>query len=66
MVNGVQTEKETTHSAVVRKIPISNGKLLKEFVELERKLIGANPLFVSEIDSDIFKRLGGQSAFFRT
>ena len=64
MVNGVQTEEETTHSAVVRKIPISNRKLLKEFVELERKLIGANPLFVSEIDSDIFKRLAGQSAFF--
>ena len=64
MGNGIQTAENSAHSAVVRKVPISNGKLLKEFVGLERKLIGANPLFVSEIDSDILKRLGGKSAFF--
>jgi len=64
MGNGIQTAGNTAHSAVVRKVPISNRALLKEFVGLERKFIGANPLFVSEIDSDIVKRLGGQSAFF--
>ena len=64
MVNGKQETEETTQNAIVRKVPISNSKMIKEFVELERKLIGENPLFVSEIDSDIFKRLRGQSAFF--
>lgn len=64
MINGVQTEQETNPKTVVRNVPVSNEKLLKEFVQLERRLIGTNPCFVSEIDSNIMKRLGGRSAFF--
>lgn len=64
MINGVQTEQEISPKTVVRNVPVSNEKLLKEFVELERRLIGTNPCFVSEIDSNIMKRLGGRSAFF--
>jgi GNAT superfamily N-acetyltransferase len=64
MANGIQDTEETTGNAIVREVPISNSKMIKEFVVLERKLIGANPLFVSEIDSDNYKRLKGQSAFF--
>jgi GNAT superfamily N-acetyltransferase len=61
---GKQVADETTGKAIVCEVPISNNKMLKEFVGLERKLIGANPLFVSEIDTENFKRLKGHSAFF--
>ena len=64
MDNVNQANEQDTAGAVVRQVLTSDSKSLKEFVQLERKLVGSNPLFVSEIDSDIFKRLGGQSAFF--
>jgi GNAT superfamily N-acetyltransferase len=36
----------------------------KRFVALERDLVGGDPLYVSEIDADIEKRLAGSSAFW--
>ena len=44
MVNGLQAKEKTTHKAVVRNVPISSKKMLKEFVELERKGLGKNKL----------------------
>lgn len=52
------------NSSRVREISFSDTAALKGFVELERKLVGSNPLFVSDIDSDVIKRLSGKSAFF--
>jgi GNAT superfamily N-acetyltransferase len=49
----------------VRKLSPSESRALKSFVELERKLVGSNPLFVSELDHDVIKRLSGKSAFTR-
>jgi hypothetical protein len=48
----------------VREISPFDREALKGFVELERKLVGLNPLFVSDFDSDVIKRLSGKSAFF--
>jgi len=48
----------------VREISSSDTAALKGFVELERKLVGSNPLFVSDLDRDVIKRLSGKSAFF--
>lgn len=50
---------------VVRKLSPSDSRALKGFVELERKLVGSNPFFVSELDRDLIKRLSGKSAFYR-
>ncbi len=62
---GISIEKtKKTENTIVCKVPISDNKKVKEFVELERKLIGKNPLFVSETDSGVRKYLKGQSAFF--
>jgi hypothetical protein len=46
----------------VRKLSPSDSRALKGFVELERKLVGSNPLFVSELDRDVIKHLSGKSA----
>ena len=48
----------------VREISTSDTRAVKNFVALERKLVGSNPLFVSDIDSDVIKHLTGRSAFF--
>lgn len=48
----------------VRELSISDKKALKNFVALERKLVGSNPLFISEIDADVIKGLSGRSKFF--
>jgi GNAT superfamily N-acetyltransferase len=53
------------NNAIVRKLSYSDRRALKHFVELERKLVGSNPLFVSELDSDVIKRLSGKSVFYR-
>ena len=37
MANGIQDTEETTGNAIVREVPISNSKMIKEFVVLERK-----------------------------
>ena len=51
-------------SVSVREISTSDTGALKRFVALERKFIGSNPLFVSEIDADVIKYLSGRSNFF--
>jgi GNAT superfamily N-acetyltransferase len=43
----------------------SDRKNVRRFVELERELMKSNPLFISEIDADITKRLSGRSEYFR-
>lgn len=47
----------------VRQIASSDSRALTEFVQLERRLVGAHSLFVSDVDSDVTKRLAGKSAF---
>jgi ribosomal protein S18 acetylase RimI-like enzyme len=37
---------------------------VRQFVQLERQLVGSNPLFYSEPDADIAKALSGRSSFF--
>jgi GNAT superfamily N-acetyltransferase len=49
----------------VRKLSPSDSKALKGFVELERKLVGSNPLFVSELDRDVIRHLSGKSVLCR-
>jgi GNAT superfamily N-acetyltransferase len=51
-------------SSGVRELSPSDTAVLNGFVELERKLVGSNPLFVSDIDPDVVKRLSRKSAFF--
>lgn len=48
----------------VSEISTSDRGAVKSFVALERKLVDSNPRFVSDIDSDVIKRLSGRSAFF--
>jgi GNAT superfamily N-acetyltransferase len=48
----------------VREISTTDTKALKRFAALERQLLGSNPLFVSEMDADVIKRLSGESNFF--
>ncbi len=48
----------------VREVCPSNAKALRSFVALERSWIGSNPLFISETDADVIKRLSGRSEFF--
>src|SRR5687767_13726944 len=48
----------------VREISTIDTKALKRFAALERQLVGSNPLFVSEIDADVIKRVSGKSNFF--
>ncbi|MEW5975065.1 MAG: GNAT family N-acetyltransferase [Acidobacteriota bacterium] len=48
----------------IREISTTDTEALKRFVALERELVGSNPLFVSEIDADVVKRLSRQSKFF--
>jgi GNAT superfamily N-acetyltransferase len=43
----------------------SDKKGLKRFIELERKLVGHNEFFTSEMDADMMKRLSGKSAYFK-
>jgi GNAT superfamily N-acetyltransferase len=49
----------------VKKLSPSDSRVLKGFVELERKLVGSNPLFVSELDRDVIRHLSGKSASCR-
>ena len=48
----------------IREISTTDTEALKRFAALERQLVGSNPLFVSEIDADVIKRLSGRSNFF--
>ena len=48
----------------VRELSTSDPAALKSFIALERKLIGASPLFVSEIDADVLKCLSGRSKYY--
>ena len=48
----------------VREIPATDGEGLKSFVALERRWVGTNPQYVSQIDADVIKGLSGRSAFF--
>ena len=48
----------------VRELSTSDPAALKTFITLERKLIGASPLFVSEIDADVLKCLSGRSKYY--
>ena len=48
----------------VRELSTSDPAALKTFITLERKLIGASPLFVSEIDTDVLKCLSGRSKYY--
>ena len=48
----------------VRELSTSDPAALKTFITLERRLIGASPLFVSEIDTDVLKCLSGRSKYY--
>ena len=48
----------------IREISTADKGGLKGFVALERKLVGSNPLFISDADSDVINQLSGRSAFF--
>jgi GNAT superfamily N-acetyltransferase len=48
----------------VREISTTDTSGLKRFAALERQLASSHPLFVSEIDADVIKRLSGESEFF--
>jgi ribosomal protein S18 acetylase RimI-like enzyme len=57
----------TTHSyplteTAVRQLPPDDLAQLKAFVQLEGKLIGLNPQYVSELESEIMRLLGGKTA----
>lgn len=47
----------------VSRVDPSDRRALKSFVTLERKLWGHQPLYWSEFDADLMKRLRGRSAF---
>jgi GNAT superfamily N-acetyltransferase len=47
----------------VREIDPSDKRELKRFVRLERDLLGSEPLYWSDFDADVRKRLSGRSAF---
>lgn len=51
-------------NASVREIALADKKALRDFITLERKFDGANPLHVSEIDADLFNHLSGGSHFY--
>jgi hypothetical protein len=48
----------------VRQVSTGDPRKLREFVELERKLVSHHRLFVSEDDDEVTRRLSGRSAFF--
>jgi hypothetical protein len=48
----------------VRELSPHDPVNLKSFVELERRLVGAQPLFVSNLDPDVIWCLSGKSAYF--
>ena len=48
----------------VQELSTSDSAALKRFVVLERTLVGANALFVSEIDADVLKCLSGRSKYY--
>jgi ribosomal protein S18 acetylase RimI-like enzyme len=52
------------NAEIVCQISASDAGALKRFVKLERRLVGTNPLFVPDIESNVTKRLAGRSAFF--
>jgi GNAT superfamily N-acetyltransferase len=48
----------------IKEVCPSDARALRSFVALERRWIGSNPLFVSEIDADVIRGLSGRSEFF--
>ncbi len=48
----------------VRELSTSDPAALTSFIGLERQLIGASPLFVSDIDADVLQSLSGRSKFY--
>ncbi len=48
----------------VREIDPQDKRERKRFVALERELVGAEPLFVPEIEAEVDKRLRGRSPFY--
>jgi GNAT superfamily N-acetyltransferase len=50
---------------MVREIDPSDARELKRFVRLERELLGSEPLYWSDTDADVGKRLAGRSALAR-
>jgi GNAT superfamily N-acetyltransferase len=49
----------------VREVRAADTRALKEFIELERKLMQGYPLFASSIDRSVARYLTGKSAFTR-
>ena len=47
----------------VREVDRADKRQLNDFIRLERGLVGDQPLFVGELDSDVRKRLAGESEF---
>jgi hypothetical protein len=47
----------------VSQIGVKDARGRKQFIGLERELVGRDPLFVADIDADVNKRLSGRSAF---
>ncbi|MEA2320399.1 MAG: hypothetical protein QOD81_249 [Solirubrobacteraceae bacterium] len=47
-----------------REVAPGDRRERRRFIALERELVGGDPLFVSEIDADVDKRLRGRSAFW--
>jgi GNAT superfamily N-acetyltransferase len=45
----------------VQAIDLTDKSRLNEFIRFERELVGDQPLFTSDLDSDVRKRLSGQS-----
>ena len=56
------TTGRTDPGAPVRKVDTSQKKELANFIRLERSLWSKYPRYVSEVDSDVMKRLSGRSA----
>ncbi len=50
-------------TSAIRLIDPSNSRALREFIALERQLVGHFPQFVSDIDADVENLLSGRSAF---
>jgi len=52
-------------SEPVREISTKDGKALRDFIVLERQILGGYPLYVSNYDQDVTRYLSGKSAFTR-
>jgi GNAT superfamily N-acetyltransferase len=61
---GIDKNEEYSAAPLVKQIPLTEKKAIREFVLLEKEFLSSYPFFLADMTSETTKRLSGQSPFY--